>query len=769
MKLISKISGIYRFSKVIDPRLMGYYVFGVAVLVFLTSLSLYQINNDRKREIHNQHTQLRIAEQRFQDKIKEITFDLHVIADSSLIGTLLNQKDLECQKQTDHFLKTFIHFKKEIGHINVIDTSGALLAGVYSDKNHITGYSKTNHQTTGLDLGYPEEVFRLKPGATYIVSHVSKRPKFKKEFADESVIYFAKSVPDKLGKKSGSVVIAFRPNSLLEAMRETAAASSSSMELIDRDGFSFVVPGRDDALGYAATPDELRMHTTFRSRFPAIWTRIQEEQNGTVLLDGRLFAYASIQAQNQKSERSLDVPGDEGEVPLGTLVSITSKKHLNIKKNRILKVNAFIFSTFFIFSVCLLMYLTKRRENLQKIENTACDPTLKIRSLDEEMLRSTAALFEKNQKLENSNLFLSHILEKLDGIIYVSDFETHEILYTNQYLKDLFGLDPTGQKCYQFIHSCLEGSCSFCSKVKFVDEEGKSGKVFYKEFQSPFDKKWYSAKYMAIPWENRKLARLEIAIDITAQKQLEVFLKEARKQAERSLLTKNKFVALVAHDLKSPFLSILGMLKSILEKESFTHKVHKKYLENIINNGHRMLKMIDNLLAMDRLENREIQPDCIFFDIAEMIDEVIENFTHLAHKKEVYIHNRIPMGTEIFADRYLYFVVVNNLISNAVKYSYQGGDVNIEIPDSERSNTLAVHDTGRGIQENMLKDLFNPEVKTSLPGTLGEKGTGLGLLLCQEILKAHGGSLMVKSTEKKGAIFFIELPGLCKYPKNLDS
>jgi signal transduction histidine kinase len=282
------------------------------------------------------------------------------------------------------------------------------------------------------------------------------------------------------------------------------------------------------------------------------------------------------------------------------------------------------------------------------------------------------------------------MMESIDGIIYVADFDSHEILFANEYLKRLFGFDPVGRQCWQFIHSNQEGPCEFCTNRKLLDQQGEPTGSYQWEYQNPFNKKWYAAKDQAIKWSNGKYVRLEIAVDITEQKRLQHFLNDARKQAELTKGTRMRFVALVAHDLKAPFFSITQMLRRILERETFAHRVHRQFLENIVENGHRILLMIDNLLSIDRFETGDVKLETSFFDASEMASEVLKNFEHLAFEKSVELINEIPAGSTVFADKYLYFVVLNNLISNAVKFSDPGGRVTLYVPDQNRPMTIAV-------------------------------------------------------------------------------
>jgi signal transduction histidine kinase len=396
--------------------------------------------------------------------------------------------------------------------------------------------------------------------------------------------------------------------------------------------------------------------------------------------------------------------------------------------------------------------------HLAELENKV---NLRTRELDESNRQLSAEVIERlntAEQLKQSNELLSRMLESFDGIIYVADFDSHEILFANEYLKNLFGFDPVGRHCWQYIHSSKDGPCEFCSNDRLLDEDGKPAEPYQWEYQNPFNKKWYAAKDQAVMWSSGKYVRLEIANDISEQKQLQHFLQEARRQADLAAGIRSRFVALVAHDLKSPFFSIIQMIRRILERETFSHRAHQQFLENIVENGHRMLQMIDDLLSMDRFEKADVKLDRSFFDVSEMADEVLQNFSHLAFEKGIRVINYIPAGSMLYADKYLYFVVLNNLVSNAVKFNEKGGEIEVLIPEADRPMMVAVSDNGKGMSQDYLENLFKADVKTSSRGTSGEKGSGLGLIFCQDILRAHHGTIHVESERDAGTTFYIELP-----------
>ena len=402
-------------------------------------------------------------------------------------------------------------------------------------------------------------------------------------------------------------------------------------------------------------------------------------------------------------------------------------------------------------------------DHLAELEDRIRQRTSELDERNRQLSSEVAERMEAESRLRQLNELLAGIISNFEGIIYVVDFKSHEILFANDYLRNLFGFDPVGKKCHQLIHSADDQPCMFCSHQRLLAKDDRPLEPQQYEYQNPFNKKWYRAKDQAIKWSDGRYVKLEIAIDITEQKSIEHFLQEARRQAEKGMGMRSRLVALVAHDLKSPFYSMTQMLKRILEREHFENEIHRQFLENIVINGQRMLQMIDNLLSMDRLETGTVKLDRSFFNVHQMVREVIQNFINQAFDKAIRMTNSVPPQAEVYADRHLYFVVMNNLISNAIKFSQRGGHVDIYVPDPERPMSIAVRDNGEGMSPDYVKNLFRSDIKTTSTGTRGETGSGLGLLFCNGIIEAHHGRLKVESTKGVGTTFIVELPECSRY------
>jgi PAS domain S-box-containing protein len=255
-----------------------------------------------------------------------------------------------------------------------------------------------------------------------------------------------------------------------------------------------------------------------------------------------------------------------------------------------------------------------------------------------------------------------------------------------------------------------------------------------------------------------KRVRTASVRDITERKKWEEELYRAKEKAEMSTQLKDKFVSLVAHDLRSPFTSILGMLALLeMETDPPLHPTHREIVRRVHEMGGNLVTMIENLLSISRLKTGKMTPLKRFLNGNALVAKVTAGLSHLASEKGVSIVNDVPQGYRIYADPDLLQEAVRYLLSNAIKFSRKGDVVTVFVPEGDKA-AMAVRDTGVGIRQDLIPRLFRHEEKTSTVGTSGELGTGLGLPLTGDIITAHGGSVKVESEMGKGSLFTITLP-----------
>lgn len=236
-------------------------------------------------------------------------------------------------------------------------------------------------------------------------------------------------------------------------------------------------------------------------------------------------------------------------------------------------------------------------------------------------------------------------------------------------------------------------------------------------------------------------------------------LTKAKEQAEEATRLKDKFVGMVVHDLRAPLASAVGFLELALGDPHLPPlpEEQREILKTASSNVRALMEIIDGLLELDRLQSGTIKPNPFFLDAKSIGNETLELLGHLAGEKGIEMVNDIPPGIRLFADYNLFFAMLRNLVSNAIKFSRKGDRVTLFVPPGEKSS-VAVKDTGIGIRKERIPDLFDGAKRFTTEGTDGEKGNGLGLAFVHEIVRAHGGSLGVESEEGKGSVFYVQLP-----------
>jgi signal transduction histidine kinase len=234
----------------------------------------------------------------------------------------------------------------------------------------------------------------------------------------------------------------------------------------------------------------------------------------------------------------------------------------------------------------------------------------------------------------------------------------------------------------------------------------------------------------------------------------------AKELAEDATRLKDKFVALVAHDLKSPLSSIIGLTR-IVQDDKVNQLVpkHKEILEHLFRSCIQMTQMIDELLNINRLQTGKMRPVRRFFNPRTAMQMTMDLLSPLAEEKGIVLVNNVSPSVRIFADPPLFDEVARNLVSNAIKFCRKGDRVEAFTPAGSPS-TVALRDSGVGVDSYALAGIFKHEVKTTTLGTAGERGTGLGLPYCHEIMTAHGGFITVDTKQGEGSVFYAAFPNV---------
>lgn len=368
-------------------------------------------------------------------------------------------------------------------------------------------------------------------------------------------------------------------------------------------------------------------------------------------------------------------------------------------------------------------------------------------------------LYQEQEALKASEESFRALTEaSFEGVAIIRD---DRIIEVNQAFRDIFGL---GEDKLIDMHFEELVDPAHHEVIRNNLSAGFAGNLEVTGVRSDGSRRYLEVHIKNITYKGND-ARVTTVWDITERKQTEIQLLEAKEKAEQATKLKDKFVSLVAHDLRTPFSSILGLMS--LFKSDGAGSIPDdmmKIVDSVMESGDRMVKMIDELLDISRLQTGKIAPQPVFFDGHKQVASVISAFKNAAERKGLVVSNDVPPGTRLYADYTLLGQVIGNLVANAIKFSERGGEISVFVPDG-RCGVIAVKDTGVGIDETILSDLFRHDVKTTSEGTAGEKGTGLGLVYSNDIMKAHDGYLEVKSKAGEGSVFYAVLP--VKRPKVL--
>jgi PAS domain S-box-containing protein len=240
--------------------------------------------------------------------------------------------------------------------------------------------------------------------------------------------------------------------------------------------------------------------------------------------------------------------------------------------------------------------------------------------------------------------------------------------------------------------------------------------------------------------------------DITRNKNIENKLRDLN-------ITKDKIFSIIAHDLKTPFNSIIGFSDILLEKyDAYDRDQVKKLIQYINLSAKPTLAVLENLLEWVNAQTGRLGFMPKYFFLNHLLKEVIELLLPSAKIKNINLQWKQSEDIEVFADYNMMSSVLRNLITNAVKFTNPLGQVTVSYVFEDEIVKIMIRDTGVGMDEKKMKTIFHLDKTKTTTGTAGEKGSGLGLILSKEFIEKHGGRIEVESIVGEGTQFTLILP-----------
>jgi two-component system, sensor histidine kinase and response regulator len=347
-------------------------------------------------------------------------------------------------------------------------------------------------------------------------------------------------------------------------------------------------------------------------------------------------------------------------------------------------------------------------------------------------------------------ILLDVIMPELDG------YEVCERLKNDETTKDIPVIFLTSKnQTEDLIKGFAFGAVDYVNKP-FKEEELVSRVITHLELKKSRDT--IEEQRMQL-----KLTNASILEHSKTVEKLNTKLRDQNELLQETIHTKDKFFSIISHDLKGPLGLIISFTDLILNSfDKFDKDRMMGLVQQLKNSTITSTKLLENLLEWARSQTGELKRNPVKLDICHVLKKVMQTEIETARLKKLIIEMTECEGTFVYADESMLNTVLRNLISNAIKFTSGGGSISIYYKtiksESEDYVEVEIKDTGRGIDTKVLPDLFKINKNRSTAGTDGEKGTGLGLILCRELVEKNKGSISVKSKLGEGSSFIFTVP-----------
>ncbi|MBF0409534.1 MAG: hybrid sensor histidine kinase/response regulator [Candidatus Riflebacteria bacterium] len=253
-----------------------------------------------------------------------------------------------------------------------------------------------------------------------------------------------------------------------------------------------------------------------------------------------------------------------------------------------------------------------------------------------------------------------------------------------------------------------------------------------------------------------RMLNLNLVMEIETRKKTEEALIKSEEELKRANSSKDKIFSIVSHDLRSPLATLLSLL-DIASDSQMDMDFRNSLLVELKQQTKNTLDMVENLLQWSRNQQRRIEPKFSIVALNPIISDILELYDPNIRKKSIRVNNECDNSVKAYADKDMVNTVIRNLISNAIKFTPENGEIRVKVKATDQSVEVSVGDSGVGISPEDQGRLFNVTTHFTTYGTAKEKGTGLGLILCRELVGLQKGTFYLDSEKGKGSTFTFSL------------
>lgn len=335
---------------------------------------------------------------------------------------------------------------------------------------------------------------------------------------------------------------------------------------------------------------------------------------------------------------------------------------------------------------------------------------------------------------------LRTLFDAINAVVYVADLATYELLFVNRYTLEAFGEDWQGKTCYDFLQQGINHPCDFCNNNRLLIA-GEPGAPLSWEFRNTSNQRWYECFDQAIRWTDGRLVRLEIAMDVTERKELEKI--------------KDDLLSAVSHEMRTPLTAICGFTE-LLKDEPGLPEQAQRHLEIISREADKMTDLVNCFLDARRFKSDRARIDYQYLSVEDLLR------TSMEANRDGRPHHEIVLDVldrlKVYGNRKELVQVFTQLLSNACRYSPQGGQIRLSGYSGDHETVISFSDQGTGIPLHEQENIFKPFHRLDTGDRRRTNGVGMGLTLAREIITLHGGRIELDSTPGQGSRFTVFLP-----------
>jgi len=369
-------------------------------------------------------------------------------------------------------------------------------------------------------------------------------------------------------------------------------------------------------------------------------------------------------------------------------------------------------------------------------------------------------------KLIESEEQIRLLLDSTAEAIYATD-ENGVCFMANQACAKILGYDSAGYFIKKNMHNLIHHShrdgsnypienCEILLAIKSNSKLHKDEDIFWKSDGTPMEIEYWSHPIFK---ENKIIGAVVTFIDITDRINTQKKIQKYNQELTVLNSSKDKFFSVVAHDLRSPFHGLLGLSEIIVDEFDYLEKPDlKEYISNIHKTIKNVYRLIENLLEWSRLQSGKMNFTPSKLNLHGIVESVQQVLIGVSSLKDIIITNSISMEMFVNADEKMLTSVIQNLITNSIKFSNPNSEIKVSAVSDKHKVTVTIRDNGVGMDQDTLSKIFSLDHSITTPGTAQEKGTGLGLVLCREMIEKHGGKIWVESKKGVGTDFHFTLP-----------